>query len=120
MQFKTGLIFGLVFGVLFGAVGAAHAADVKPVTPTEYRDAQFISCMAGVSEASVVKNPDKVVGSCLAKAEKKTTAWQERKVKAEAKRVAKAEAKKAKAKAEAKHAAKVKACMTDTECEATD
>lgn len=111
MQFKTGLIFGLVFGVLFGAVGAANAADVKPVTPTEYRDAQFISCMAGVSEASVVKNPDAVVAKCLAKAEKKTTAWQERKLKAEAKRVAKAEAKKAKAMAK---------CKTDTECEAAD
>lgn len=111
MQFKTGLIFGLVFGVLFGvlfgAVGAAHAADVKPVTPTEFRDAKFISCMASASEASVAKNPDKVVGSCLAKAEKATAKWQERK----AKQAAKAEAKKAKAMAN---------CKTDTECEAVD
>lgn len=110
MQFKTGLIFGLIFGALFG-VGMAQAAEVKQVTPTEYRDAQLLTCMAGVSEASVAKNPDAVVAKCLAKAEKKTTAWQKRKVKAEAKRVAKAEAKKAKAMAK---------CKTDTECQAAD
>lgn len=106
MRFKHGLIIGLIFGAMFG-VGMAQAAETQQVTATQYRDAQFLTCFAAVPESTVKKSPDAAVAKCLAKAEKKTTAWQERK----AKQTAKAEAKKAKAMAK---------CNTDTECEAAD
>lgn len=78
------------------AVGAAvfasqsDGAEIKPTSATEYRDAQFLTCIAGVSEATVLKNPDKAIEKCLVKAETKTAKWQERKAKSAAKLAQKA------------------------------
>lgn len=53
------------------AVGAAvfasqsAGAEIKPTSATEYRDAQFLTCIAGVSAATVLKNPDKAIEKCL-------------------------------------------------------
>lgn len=111
------LIIGLSIAIAASCALPAHAEALpnikamKSASPTEYRDAQFLTCIAGVPEARFVKDSEKVIESCLTKAETKTTKWQERKAKA---------ALKAKEKEAAKVAKAMTKCKSDSECQAAD